>query len=225
MLARLCCTPLDPGRPDFTLARIPKEHRLAELEFHFLAENLEADALLAAIRSPHLPGSTGILPVGSRTGFQPVRKESQQAGFTTNRQDACSTTDRLEACATRQVAGFLKGFMDLVFAFEGRYFVLDWKSNRLGNRVEDYSQEAMTRAIRHSFYDLQYHLYTVALDRYLRVRLPGYDYERHFGGVRYVFLRGVTPDDPTLGIFRDRPTRATLARLAAVLGQFNGVQP
>ena len=234
MLARLCRTPLAPGRPDFTLAQIPKEHRLAELEFHFLAEHLDADALLAAIRSPHLPSSTGILPVGSSTGFQPVRKESQQAGFTTDRledcpaadrQDACATINRLEACATRQVAGFLKGFMDLVFAFEGRYFVLDWKSNRLGNRVEDYNQEAMAHAIRHSFYDLQYHLYTVALDRYLRVRLPCYDYEQHFGGVRYVFLRGVTPDHPTLGIFSDRPTRATLARLAVVLGQFNGVQP
>ena len=203
-----------PGRPDFTLSRIPKEHRLAELEFHFPAEHLDADALLAAIRSPQPLSSTGILPVGSRTGFQPVHSGSHPAGFTTN---------RLEACATRRVAGFLKGFMDLVFVFEDRHYILDWKSNRLGNRVQDYSQEAMAREIRHSFYDLQYHLYTVALDRYLRVRLPGYDYEKHFGGVRYVFLRGVTPGDPTLGIFRDRPSREILARLTVLLGQFNEV--
>ena len=225
MLSRLCRAPLAPGQPHFTLSRVPKEHRLAEMEFHFPAEHLDADALLATIRNADKPSSTGILPVGSRTGFQPVRIESQQADFTTDRLEACPTADRLEACATKPVDGFLKGFMDLVFAFEGRYYVLDWKSNRLGNRVEEYNQEAMAREIRHSFYDLQYHLYTVALDRYLRVRLPGYDYEKHFGGVLYVFLRGVTPENSNLGIFRARPTRATLARLTAVLGQFNGVQP
>jgi ATP-dependent exoDNAse (exonuclease V) beta subunit len=216
MLSRLCRVPLDPARPDFTLARIPKSSRLAELEFHLPAERLDARALLAAIRNPHAhASSTGLKPVGSSAGFQPAENLGDAAAFA-DRQDACPTTNRLEACAATARwldDGFLKGFMDLVFAFEGRYFILDWKSNRLGNRLADYSQEAMGRAIRHSLYDLQYHLYTVALDRFLRVRLPDYDYEKHFGGVIYVFLRGVTQDDPTLGVFRDRPSAETIQRL------------
>jgi exodeoxyribonuclease V beta subunit len=63
-------------------------------------------------------------------------------------------------------------------------------------------------------YVLQYHLYLLALDRLLRSRLPDYDYDRHIGGVVYVFVRGVTATDPELGLFRDRPARGTLEVLA-----------
>ena len=101
---------------------------------------------------------------------------------------------------------------------------MDWKSNSLGHRVEAYSPAAMRREITERGYDLQYHLYTVALDKYLRARLAGYDYEKHFGGVRYIFLRGVTPEQPELGIFRDRPAAEKIARLAALLGGFAEVK-
>jgi ATP-dependent exoDNAse (exonuclease V) beta subunit len=67
--------------------------------------------------------------------------------------------------------GFLKGFIDLIFEFDGRFYIVDWKSNSLGHRVEDYSPAAMRREITERGYDLQYHLYTVALDKYLRARL------------------------------------------------------
>lgn len=69
------------------------------------------------------------------------------------------------AVARAQLQGFLKGFIDLIFRFEGRYHVVDWKSNLLGNRAEDYTLEAMQRAIQESCYDLQYYIYTVALDK------------------------------------------------------------
>jgi O-6-methylguanine DNA methyltransferase len=85
-------------------------------------------------------------------------------------------------------------------------------------------QEAMKRAITESCYDLQYYLYTVALDKYLRLRLPEYDYEEHFGGVRYVFLRGVAPERPALGIYRDRPSAQAITRLSSLLGTFAEVK-
>ncbi len=89
--------------------------------------------------------------------------------------------------------GFIRGFVDLVFEFEGRYYIADYKSNWLGNRYEDYAPARLAAAMSESFYDLQYLLYTVALHRHLRLRLPGYDYERHFGGVYYLFVRGMQP--------------------------------
>ena len=83
----------------------------------------------------------------------------------------------------------------------------------------------MRREITARGYDLQYHLYTVALDRYLRARRADYDYEKHFGGVRYIFLRGVTPEQPELGIFADRPTAGKIAQLSALLGGGAEVKP
>ena len=122
------------------------------------------------------------------------------------------------AVSPAQLQGFLKGFIDLIFRFEGRYHVVDWKSNLLGNRAEDYAQEAMQCAIQESCYDLQYYIYTVALDKYLRQRLSDYDYDQHFGGVHYVFLRGLAPDRPELGVFHDRPSAGAIQRLAVALG-------
>ena len=98
----------------------------------------------------------------------------------------------------------LKGFIDLVFEFQGRFYLVDWKSNLLGSRVEDYGPAALAGEIRRRHYYFQYQLYTVALDRYLRLRLPGYRYEQHFGGVYYLFLRGIDPARPQFGIHRDR---------------------
>ena len=128
------------------------------------------------------------------------------------------------AVAPAQLQGFLKGFIDLIFRFEGRYHVVDWKSNLLGNRAEDYTLEAMQRAIQESCYDLQYYIYTVALDKYLRQRLPDYDYDQHFGGVHYVFLRGLAPDRPDLGVFHDRPSADAVQRLASALGNVADVK-
>jgi exodeoxyribonuclease V beta subunit len=111
----------------------------------------------------------------------------------------------------------LKGFIDLVFEFEGRYYLVDWKSNLLGNRVEDYGPAALASEIRHRHYYFQYQLYTAALDRYLRLRLPGYHYDQHFGGVYYLFLRGIDPARPGFGIYRDRLEEPFVRRLNSLL--------
>ncbi|MEY2645084.1 MAG: hypothetical protein RLZZ611_1733 [Cyanobacteriota bacterium] len=97
--------------------------------------------------------------------------------------------------------GFLTGSIDLVFRSEGRWWVADWKSNWLGQRDSrgevircgpaDYSEAAMEGLMLTNHYPLQAHLYLVALHRYLRWRLPGYDPERDLGGYAYIFVRGV----------------------------------
>jgi exodeoxyribonuclease V beta subunit len=112
-----------------------------------------------------------------------------------------------------EIGGFLGGFMDLVFVHEDRWWLVDWKSNWLGDSPDDYPAEALWREMLSQQYPLQYHLYLLALHRLLRARLPGYDYDRHIGGVRYVFVRGVTPGRPELGLFRDRPPREVIEAL------------
>jgi exodeoxyribonuclease V beta subunit len=115
------------------------------------------------------------------------------------------------------VEGFMRGFIDLLFRFKGRYYLIDWKSNWLGSQPADYGPEGMQRAMLQHNYYLQYHLYTLAADLFLERRLPGYDYQTHFGGVYYVFLRGVDPADPSRGIFRDRPAVETVRSLETLI--------
>lgn len=113
--------------------------------------------------------------------------------------------------------GFLKGFIDLVFQYEGRFYIVDWKSNWLGNRAEDYHRVALEREMTAKLYPLQYLLYTVALHQYLTLRLPGYDYSTHFGGVLYLFLRGIDPARPELGVYRDKPEHDLIQQLSHAL--------
>ena len=101
------------------------------------------------------------------------------------------------------VNGMLKGFIDLAFCHDGRYYVLDYKSNHLGEDEQAYGQDAIARAMMEHRYDVQYVLYTLAMHRLLKARLPEYDYGRHMGGGIYLFLRGV--NDRGRGVFMDKP--------------------
>lgn len=109
------------------------------------------------------------------------------------------------------VNGMLKGFIDLVFRHNGRYYVLDYKSNHLGETGQAYVPHAMAQSMLEHRYDLQYVLYTLALHRLLKARLRDYDYQRDVGGVMYLFLRGVNADGR--GVYGDKPPLALIARL------------
>jgi exodeoxyribonuclease V beta subunit len=123
----------------------------------------------------------------------------------------------------KPVRGMVRGFMDMVFEQGGRYYLLDWKSNHLGYRVEEYGREPLKTAMERNLYPLQYLLYTVALNRYLSLRIRGYDYATHFGGVLYVFLRGVSPrHGEEYGFFRDIPPVELIAELTSGLIQAGG---
>ena len=103
------------------------------------------------------------------------------------------------------VQGMLKGFIDLVFEHQGKYYVLDWKSNHLGDEVGFYHGEALKSAMADHRYDLQYQIYALALHRFLRSRIADYDYDQHFGGVYYLFLRGMDGESEH-GIFSAKPS-------------------
>jgi len=110
--------------------------------------------------------------------------------------------------------GFLRGFIDLVFEHDGRWFLLDYKTNNLGPGLDDYTPPRLTESMIEHHYVLQYHLYALALHRLLGHRLDGYDYDAHFGGVYYLFIRGMTPQSgPARGVFRDRPPAALIQAL------------
>ncbi len=126
--------------------------------------------------------------------------------------------EQIEALTFAPARGYMKGFIDLVFEAEGRFYLADYKSNWLGPEPAAYGAEHLAAAMARESYFLQYLIYTVALHRYLRQRVPGYDYERHFGGVFYLFLRGMDPArGSACGIFEDRPAQALIEALDAYL--------
>ena len=114
--------------------------------------------------------------------------------------------------------GFLTGFIDLVFEYEGKYYVVDYKSNYLGQNFSDYTYNHLKDAIEHHYYDLQYLLYSVALVKYLQINLDGFDYNQHFGGVAYLFTRGV---DGTAGqgVYINQPNQQLIE---SMMGEFCG---
>ncbi|MGD8574000.1 MAG: UvrD-helicase domain-containing protein [Gammaproteobacteria bacterium] len=121
--------------------------------------------------------------------------------------------------APDRLEGLMNGFIDLVFERDGRYFILDYKTNRLTGDG-GYRPAGLARAILDKHFDLQYLLYTVALHRYLKRRLPGYDPARHLGGSIYLFLRGLdgSGNAGAQGAFATRVPETLVRRLNRTLG-------
>ena len=114
-----------------------------------------------------------------------------------------------------KIQGMVRGSIDLVFRHNGKYYLVDYKSNFLGSTLADYNQEALKKEMLHSHYDWQYLIYTLALHRYLQSVVPHYDYARDFGGVFYLFLRGMN-GEPQSGVFYDRPSVELITELDGV---------
>lgn len=174
--------------------------RLVELEFHFPVAGLDRERLGACLTAYGYPD-----PFAGRAengnGAAPLRQGATGRPF--HGQDAA-------------IDGFLRGFVDLVIAHEGRWYVVDYKSNWLGPAPDDYAPPALGAAMRERGYALQYLIYLVALHRYLALRLPDYDPERHVGGAFYLFLRGIDPAaGMSRGVYFDRPSAACLHALDA----------
>ncbi|MCP4713565.1 MAG: exodeoxyribonuclease V subunit beta [Deltaproteobacteria bacterium] len=126
--------------------------------------------------------------------------------------------ERVGKLAFKPLYGYVQGFIDLVFCFKGKYYLLDWKTNHLGNRYGDYDRPALEQAMAEAHYHVQAALYAVALHKYLQARLDDYVFDTHFGGVFYLFIRGMHPEIPGSGIYYDRPDREAIKELSTLCG-------
>ncbi|MBW8683816.1 exodeoxyribonuclease V subunit beta [Chitinophaga rhizophila] len=119
---------------------------------------------------------------------------------------------RFHEHGNHELEGIMNGKMDLFFEHEGRYYILDWKSNYLGGTPEEYTPAAVAVAMNENNYHLQYLIYTLAAKKYLESRLPAFDYEKQFGGVIYCFVRGMRKGQST-GIFTTKPPLSKILQL------------
>ena len=122
------------------------------------------------------------------------------------------------ALSTRMIEGYLTGYIDLICEFNGKYYVIDYKTNYLGETAGSYSPPSLQGAMRHHNYGLQYWLYTLVVHRHLQKWLPAYCYSAHFGGVMYLFVRGMSPGLPGRSVFFTVPDEQTLKQLDKSFG-------
>ena len=175
----------------FTLRDIPWKERMSEQEFNFpSAFSKEDTRALAKVIRNYWQGD------GAKQEFLKA----------------------LEGWNRPIPKGFINGFIDLVFRHDCYFYVVDWKSNCLGGTPESFSEDGVRREMASHGYFFQYLLYSAVLQRYLK-DLPGfeYDWKHHFGGIRYVFLRGVGVGRKA-AIFDDRPSEQLLDEIGTALG-------
>ena len=113
--------------------------------------------------------------------------------------------------------GMMKGFIDLIFMHNGKFYIADYKTNHLGNHAKDYDDAHLHQAMLDNYYDVQYLIYSVALTRYLKFRMPNYNYDEHFGGIFYLFVRGMT-DNGSDGVYFRKPTEQQIEELDQLMG-------
>ncbi|MCP4022483.1 MAG: hypothetical protein GY729_11635, partial [Desulfobacteraceae bacterium] len=187
-------TLLSDKESEFALKDIGKDQRFNELEFLFSVERFNKSAVADLFKN--------YMPEQQAKTYAPKILQLSSQGF----------------------KGFIKGFIDLVFCHQDRWYIIDYKSNYLGNTYADYDLDAIHRAMAEHHYFLQYHIYLVALHRYLSIQLKNYDYQRDFGGVFYLFIRGMHPDfGSRYGVFFDRPDFTLVEKLSQGFLQQDGL--
>jgi exodeoxyribonuclease V beta subunit len=209
-LVAVCRTPLGPLAGGVTLGEIGVRDRLSELDFEM---PLGGGDRRAPVPTARLGDLAPLLRRHLADG-DPVREYA----------------DSLAAplLGGQDLLGYLTGSVDVVLRVGGRFLVADYKTNWLGPRdaeltAASYAPEALAAAMGHSDYPLQALLYAVVLHRFLRWRLPGYDPAEHFGGVLYLYLRGMcgaeTPvvDGQPCGVFSWQPPVALVEELSDLL--------
>jgi len=188
-------TPLRREPDLYRLADVSPGQLRAEIEFTLVTPGTEGGACFDPTKLAELLASS---PAGS-----PLARYA----------------DRAKRMGFGALKGFLRGFIDAVFFDGERYYLIDYKSNYLGDYQSDYRPDALVEPMIDHDYVLQYLVYSVALDRHLSRRLADYDYDRHFGGAYYLFLRGFAEaHEPGCGIFFDRPDREIVDGISELMG-------
>ena len=212
-LVAVCDSPLGPLAGDVTLRQVGLADRLRELDFELPLGGGDLADRGAGVR-PRLLGEVAGLLRAHLPVDDPLRAYAE------------ALDDPL--LGEQALLGYLTGSVDVVLRVGDRYLICDYKTNRLGGPDEPltaghYAPERLAAAMGHSSYPLQALLYAVVLHRFLRWRLPGYDPERHLGGVLYLYLRGMcgpqTPlvDGAPCGVFAWRPPAALVTDLSDLL--------
>ena len=183
---------LDFGAPDwehdlrgplFRFGALPPGHDQADLAA-WLRECLDAPLMHGATLAALRPGDC-LRETGFYFPMESASRERLAALLSAHRGQP------VKLPGVGKLKGMMQGFIDLIYQWQGRYYVADYKSSHLGDRLADYHPDALRANVRDSYYDLQYLLYSLALHRYLGKRLPDYSPARHFGGVCYLYLRGM----------------------------------
>lgn len=172
----------------FTLEEVLASSRIPELEFAYPVNGDVKQGIIDALSSCDL----GTIPESWRAGLV-----SGDVGLP---------------------ASMMRGFIDLVLEKDGRLYIFDWKSNYLGPTPADYDQAAILDSMADHNYFLQYLLYCIALKRFAKWRFPGESFSDRFGGVFYIYARGISPGKDT-GIFYDLPSMELLEALDMALLQ------
>lgn len=201
---------------NLTLAALQPTQKLAEMEFYLPLEQVHEAAFNQLLEAYQFPAKYPYQFGKERFGKERLGKE--RFG-----KDSASDRTSKDRAGKGVLNGMLKGFIDLTFEFEGRFYVADYKSNHLGESYDDYQQDALRHAMFDHDYNLQALLYTVALHRFLQVSLPGYQYEQHIGGAWYLFIRGMHPaqthEDSSAGVLHVVPPQELVMKLDALFGQ------
>ena len=188
MTNKVLSVPLSEDRSDLILSSIQWKDRINEMEFYFPLKRVTPQKL------KRIFADYGGIDIPS--------------GF----------SNRLENLTFSPAEGFMKGYIDMIFHSSGSFYLVDWKSNFLGANIKEYNKNSLDKTMKDDFYILQYHIYTLALHQYLRIHMPGYRYEKDFGGIFYIFIRGVEPDrGPEFGIYKDIPDPDLINELGKLL--------
>ncbi|MGB1199583.1 MAG: exodeoxyribonuclease V subunit beta [Thalassotalea sp.] len=179
---------------NFCLAELNPSQTLREAEFYFPLDNANTKQLTTLL-SAHR----------KRVIKQLADTELETALLNSNSQVFLPNISTLQ--------GMMHGFIDLIFEHQGKYYLCDYKSNHLGNSVNDYTADKLTQSIQSHHYDLQYLIYSVALQRFLKQKLPNYSVEQHFGGVFYFYLRGMSTHSKNTGVYYCQLTADELTQL------------
>ena len=163
---------------NFCLADIPLQRTLRESEFYF--PMVEAS----------IKGLEKLLT--DHRNSVPAEGDENITGIS-------SSASRVKLPHYQSLKGMMHGFIDLVFEHQGRFYVCDYKSSHLGDSFEDYHHVSLRDNVENNYYDLQYLIYSLALHRHLKLNLENYEPELHFGGIYYLYLRGMTNNKEHLG--------------------------
>ncbi|MCJ8293937.1 MAG: exodeoxyribonuclease V subunit beta [Colwellia sp.] len=199
------------NEPAAGLADLEHNKTLRESEFYFPMQG-QGTGALAKLLTDHRNSAQRTVHGGNGSSYGNNGKRSQYP---------------VMLPSYKKLSGMMHGFIDLIFEYQGKYYLCDYKSSHLGDSFSDYQFDALLDNVEKNYYDLQYLIYSLALHRYLKQTLLDYDITEHFGGVYYLYLRGMTtaPEHQGAGVYYRQITAEELNNLDTLFSPEKTAQP